>query len=111
MRILPRNKKGQVIDTAGGTVISIFILIVLIFVALYAVATLNPSSFFTSGSASANATTNLQSNLTEGASQFGGYFPTIMKVLAVVIVLAAILLLILYVYRMKQASGGSSDGL
>ena len=99
------SKRGQTLELIGGTVIGFMILIFLIFAVLYGISALNPTSFFAAGSSSANATTNLQNNLTLGVSQFGGYIPTIMVVLAVVLVLAAIVILILYVRRMQGGSG------
>ena len=101
------HKKGQTLELIGGTVIGFMVLIFLIFAVLYGISALNPASFFTANSASANATTNLQNNLTSGVSTFGGYIPTVMTVLAVVLVLAAIVILILYVRRMQMGSGAS----
>lgn len=106
-----RNKKGQVINTVSSTVFGVMFLIFIIFAVLFAIATLNPSTFFTSGSAEANATAALSSNLTEGVNQFGVQIPTVFKVLAVVMILAAIVLLILYIGRMRQIGGGNQGGL
>ena len=101
-------KKGQVIELVSGTVLGILGLVLVIFVVLFALSALNPASFFTSGSASANATTNLQNNVTFGVGQFGQYIPTVMLVLGVVFVLAGLLILVLYIRRMQM--GGSSAG-
>ena len=105
------NKTGQTLNIVNGTVVGFMVLVFLLFAILFGVSSLNPSSFFTSGSAEANATSRLQANLTEGADTFGGYIPTIMKVLAVVLVMAAIVLLIIYIQRTRQASGGGQGGL
>jgi hypothetical protein len=104
------NKKGQVINLVGGTVIGIMVLIFLIFAVLFGVSALNPGSFFTTGSADQNATNNLRSNLTYGVGQFGQYIPTAMLVLGVVFALSAILVLILYVRRMQGTAGGEGAG-
>lgn len=104
------GKRGQVIGATGSTVVNVMVLIFLVFAALFGIATLNPSSFFTAGSANANATANLQNNLTEGVSQFGGQLPTVFKVLGVVLALSAIALLILFVRRMQQGSESSGGG-
>ena len=104
------NKRGQTLELIGGTVIGFMVLIFLVFAVLYGISALNPASFFTANSASANATTQLQNNLTSGVASFAGYIPTIMTVLAVVLVLSAIVILILYVRRM-QAGSGSVGGL
>ena len=100
------NKRGQTIELTSGTVIAFMALILTMFAVLYGVAVLNPAGFFTTGSANANATNNMVGNLTDGASQFAGFIPTTMKVLAVVIVLSAIVFLIVFVRRMQGTTGG-----
>lgn len=107
--LLRKNKKGQVLNTINGTMFGFLFLILIIFVVLYAVAVLNPSSFFTAGSANANAVGNLTTNLTEGVNQFGAQIPTVFKVLAVVLILAVITLLILYIARMRSLGGGAGN--
>lgn len=101
-----KNKKGQTIELIGGTVLAFMVLIFVIFAVLYGVSALNPASFFTTGSASYNATQNLQNNLTSGVGgDFAAKIPTVFTVLAVVLVLSAIAILIIYVRRM--AGGGT----
>ena len=104
------NKKGQVINLVGSTVIGIMVLIFLVFAVLFGVSALNPGSFFTAGGADQNATNNLRGNLTYGVSQFGQYIPTAMLVLGVVFALSAILVLILYVRRMQGSATGETAG-
>lgn len=105
---LPKmNKRGQTLELISSTVIGFLTLIFVIFVVLFAISALNPSGFFTAGSANANATTTLTSNLTTGVSSFGQYIPTVMVVLGIVLVVSALVLLILYVRR-AQMGGGSS---
>lgn len=106
--ITSMGKKGQVLSAVQGTVMGIMVLIFLVFAVLFAIAKLNPSSFFTAGSSDANATANLQANLTSGVSQFSAYIPTVFIVLGVVLILAAIAILIVYVVRMRGAGGGGS---
>lgn len=103
------SKKGQVLELVGGTVVGVMILIFMIFAVLYAIAVLNPSSFFTTGSANANATASLTGNLTSGVAQFGGVIPNVLLVLGIVLVLAAILILIMYVKRMGHSEGGGGS--
>lgn len=105
------NKRGQTLNVISGTVIGFMILIFLIFAVLFGISALNPSSFFTAGSTEANATIDLTQNLTSGVSQFGGYIPSVMKVLAVVLILAAIVLLVFYVNRMRDTAGTGTGGL
>lgn len=106
-----KNKKGQTINLISGTVLAFMVMIFLVFAVLYGISALNPSSFFTTGSAEANATTKLVTNLTTGVSSFGDYIPKLFAVLGVVLILSAIVLLILYVKRMQGSAGGSTSGL
>lgn len=99
------NKKGQIVNTVSATVVGLVILIFIIFAVLFGVATLDPSSFFTAGSGEANATEDLQSNLTTGVSNFGQRIPTVLTILGVVFALAGILLLVAYVVRMRSVGG------
>lgn len=108
MRKLASNKRGQVLNLVGGTIVGIMILIFMIFAVLYAVAVLNPSSFFASGSASANATNVLTNNLTAGVAGFAGIIPNTLLVLGIVLVLSAILILIMYVKKMGSSEGSGS---
>lgn len=103
------NRKGQVLNAISGIVIGIMVLIFTIFAVLFGVAKLNPSSFFTAGTADANATASLQSNLTKGVSDLGAYIPTILVIMGVVLAIAGIVVLIAYVRRIQ--GGGSSGGL
>lgn len=105
------NKRGQVLELVGGTVLGLMGLIFLIFAVLYAISALNPSGFFTAASASANATLALQNNLTTGVSNFSNFTVTIFSILGVVLVLAGILVLILYVRRMQESGGAGQGGL
>ena len=99
------SKKGQVLNMVSGVVIGLMVLIFTIFAVLFGISKLNPSSFFTLGSPDANATANLQSNLTSGISQFAQYIPIIMIVLGVVLAISGIVILIVYVRRMSGGTG------
>lgn len=101
-----KNKRGQILNAVTGTVIGIMVLIFSIFAVLYGISALNPSSFFTAGSADANATGYLTSNLTSGVARFAGYIPTVLIILGVVFAIGGIALLIAYVRRM--GGGGAS---
>lgn len=105
------DKKGQIINTMTATFIGVFIFIFVIFAVLFGISVLNPSSFFTAGSAEANATSLLQANLTEGAAETGGQLPNMGRMFAVILVLAVIVILILYVRRMQAVGGTSAGGL
>lgn len=105
------SKRGQIIDGVTGTVIGVLVLILVLFAVLFAVSTLNPASFFTSGSLEYNATDELTKNFTAGASTFGKYIVPIMSILGMLIVLGAIIFLIVYLRRSQLGGGGSSIGL
>lgn len=105
------NKRGQVVSLVSSNVLAIMTLIFFVFAVFFGIAALNPTSFFTTGSAEANATSSLQKNLTDGVSQFGGYIPTGFKVLGVLFALGFIILLIVYIRRMGDAGGANSGGL
>ena len=100
------NKRGQVLNAISGVVIGIMVLIFTMFAVLFGISKLAPSSFFTTGSLDANATTSLQGNLTSGVSQFGQYIPTILVILGVVLAISGIVILIAYVRRMQSGGGG-----
>lgn len=111
MRKISMNKRGQVIGLVNQNVIGIMMLIFFVFAALFGIAALNPSGFFTAGSAEANSTKALQANLTAGVDQFGGYIPTGFKVLGVLFALGFVILLVVYIRRMSDAGGTSGGGL
>lgn len=89
-----------------ATVIGVGVLIFGIFAVLFGIATLDPSSFFDTASASANATQTLEDNFTGGIASFSQRLPTMFIVLGVVLVLAVILILVAYVKRMDSGGGG-----
>lgn len=104
------DKKGQVgINSVTTVVVGIMVFIFVVFAVLYGISTLNPSSFFTTGTSEANSTKSLQGNLTQGIDEFGSKIPTAMTVLAVVFILGFIALLIFTVYRFTASRG--SGGL
>lgn len=106
---LKMDKKGQAMTKViAGTIIGFMVLIFSIFAVMFGISALNPASFFTAGSSDANATTNLQQNLTTGISSFGARIPTVLLVLGIVLVLTALVLLIYYVKQMEGAGGGGS---
>lgn len=107
-----KNKKGQgTVNLVSGTVVGFMVLIFIIFAVLFGISSLNPTSFFAASSADANATANLQNNLTSGISSFAQRIPTVLIVLGVVMALAAILILVVFVRRMQGAGGGGGGGL
>lgn len=101
------SQKGQVsVNGVTTVVVSIMVFIFVVFAVLYGISTLNPSSFFTANSLDANATRDLQQNLTAGISNFGSKIPTAFTVLAVVFILGFIALLIFTVYRFTSGNRG-----
>ncbi len=101
-------KRGQVLNAVSTIVIGVMILIFTIFAVLYGIAKLNPSSFFTAGSAEANSTQLLTANLTSGVGQFAGYIPIILVILGVVLAISGLVILVAYVRRL---GGGGAGGL
>lgn len=102
------NKRGQIINTASGTIIGIVIFLLIVFASLYGIAQLNPSSFFTAGSNSANATQAIQDNLTLMISAFSQRLVVVGTILGVVLVLGVLGLLLFVVLRFRQAAGSSN---
>lgn len=99
------KRRGQVVNLATSTVIGIVVFIFIVFASLFGIAALNPTSFFTSGSASANATTALQDNTTLLVSNFSQRLPVVGTVLGVVLILGILGIMILVVMKFKQSSG------
>lgn len=108
LQLLSLGQKGQVANVIAGTVIGIFVLILIMFASLFAISVLNPSSFFTAGSFNANATNDLTQNFTSGTSQFASRIPTVMVILGAVFALAGIVLLIVYIRRGFAAEAGGA---
>jgi uncharacterized membrane protein YidH (DUF202 family) len=105
------NKKGQTLDLATGTIVGLVLMIFVVFAVLFGIAALNPASFFTAGSASANATIALQDNTTRVVSNFSQQLPTVGTILGVVLILAALAILILVITRFRSNSGGAGGSL
>lgn len=105
------DKKGQLLETVGGTVVAFMVLLFIIFAVLFGISALNPGSFFTANSAEANQVTNFTANITSGVGEIGKQTPNIFKILAVVLVLGGIVLLIFYIRRMQGVGGESPSAL
>ena len=104
------NKRGQVLDQVSGVVVGVFVLLVTVMAIFVGMGALNAPSFFTAGSASANATQALQDNTTLIAQNFSQRLPILGTILGVVLLLGALLILIFYAARMRQAGGSASAG-
>ena len=105
------NKRGQVLDQVSGVIVGVFVLLITILAIFVGMGALNAPSFFTSGSLAANATTALQDNTTQIASNFSQRLPVVGTILGVVLLLSVLLILIFYAARMRQAGGGSTGSL
>lgn len=106
------NKKGQVINTATVTLLSILGLIITAFIIFFLIAVLNPASFFTAGSAQANSTNALVANSTEMVSQFSQRLPTVGLLLGLTLLIAVFLIIFFYIQKIRQAGvGGGGGGL
>lgn len=109
--IKPMNKRGQIIDSVTNIVLGIVVLIFIVFAVLYGIATLNPGSFFSAGSASQNTTNQAVSNFTTGIGNFFNTLPAAFSILGVVLILGFITLLIVIVYRFRNSAGGNNASL
>jgi hypothetical protein len=105
--ILKVDKRGQAVSvgTVTALIVGIMVMIFVVFAVLYGITTLNPASFFATGSLDANATQGLQSNLTTGIGNFGSKIPTVFTIIAVVFILGFIGLLVATVYRFASGAG------
>lgn len=103
------QKKGQVIQTVTGVAVGLFTLILVVFVILLAIGSLNPSSFFGSTSQAHIAINGSVDNLTSGFTEFTKQIPTVFKVLGVVLILGALAILILIVTRFRSQAGGGGS--
>lgn len=104
-RFKKMNKRGQVIELATGTVVGVVIFLFIVFALLFGIAALNPSGFFSAGSASANATTALTDNTTTLISNFSNRLPVVGTILGVVMILAILGVLIAIILRYRGAGG------
>lgn len=114
MQSIKSAKKGQIIQTVTGVAVGLFTLVLVVFVILLAIGSLNPSSFFGSGNSSdpgkAHAAINSSiNNLTSGFTEFTRQIPTVFKVLGVVLILGALAILILIVTRFRSQAGGGGS--
>lgn len=105
------NKKGQVINTAIGVLVGLLVALLIAFAVMLGISSLNPGSFFTSGSLEQNTTNQAVSNYTTGIGLFFAQIPTSMKILGVVLVLGFLALLVTIVLRFRdQAGSGAGAG-
>lgn len=109
------NKKGQGNSTlgfAGGTIIGLFILGLIIVLVLFVQAAINLPSLFTTGSTGFNTSNAVVGNITGAANETVEQFPVMGTLLGIVLLLAIILVVFLFLRRMQQAgSGGGQQSL
>ena len=104
------NRKGQVIDSVTGTIVSVFVTFLIIFALLYGISVLNPSTFFTASSLAQNVTTQFQNNATQLAGNFGQQLPVVGTIFGVVLIMSVLAIFVLYVLRFKgQATNGGGS--
>ena len=91
MRKLLKDKKGQIISGLVGGIAG---LIILVIVSLLIVDTLNGAGLLTAGSLSANSSTNMIANYTDGINNVSEKIPTVLLIAAVVLLFGAIVFLV-----------------
>ena len=100
-----KDKRGVLgLETVGAVIITLLVLAVIAIAVFLALDSLNTAGLFTSGSQSANDTTNLIANITSGTTDFFSNIPTVMTILGAVVIILAVVLIILAVGRI---SGGA----
>lgn len=103
------GKKGQVVNSTIATIVAIVVGIFVIFALFFGISSLNPTSFFSTGSAEANSTQALQTNTTQLASNFSQRLPQVGTMFGIALIIAVLLIVVLYVMRMKSASSGGGE--
>jgi hypothetical protein len=111
MESILKNKRGQIVDQATGVIVGIAVAIFIVFALLLGLSSLNPGSFFTSGSNEQNVTNGMVLNYTTGIGQFFAQIPTAMKVLGIVLILGFIGLLVAVVVGFRRTAGVSGGNL
>ena len=108
------RNKGNV-QLATTALIGLVVFLFVVFSALYGISVLNPTSFFTAGSNSANATLALQDNTTAMVSNFSQQIPTVGKILGVILILGIIgvmiAVILMFAARARQATGSGGSVL
>jgi len=102
--MMPKSKKGQIVSGLIGGIAG---LVILVIVSLLIVDTLNGAGLATSGSASANASSQMIANYTTGINSVSTKLPTILLVAAVVLLFGAIVFLVQRARQTTQSTGGS----
>ena len=109
--LVPKNKKGAVVETlrlVGAVILTLLTLAVITIAVFLALSSLQNAGIFTAGSQSANDTNVIIKNITTGTTNFFAQIPTIMTILGIVALIGAIVLIIYFVSRM---GGGGKGGL
>jgi hypothetical protein len=103
---IKEDKRGQTVNLATGTIVSIMIAVLTIIFLYFTLSSLNPSALFTAGSANQNATNNLVGNFTQTGVEFGARLPTIGIMFSVLLIIAVVVIVILYLRRFQGAGAG-----
>ena len=99
-----KSKKAQLVTGLIGGIAG---LVILVIVSFLIVDTLNGAGLLTSGGTSANATSNMIANYTQGINNVSTKLPTILLVAAVVLLFGAIVFLVQKARETTQSSGGT----
>lgn len=109
LSLMPRSKKGQVLETfklVGGVILTLLTLAVITIAVLLALTSLQNAGIFTANSVGANATNVIINNITGGTTNFFTQIPVIFTILGVVALIGAVILIIFYVSRIGTGGRG-----
>jgi len=99
------EKKGQQGGLVTGLVMGIASLVIAVIIAFVIVNTLTGAGLLTVGSAAKNATTDLESNFTEGVDEVSAKLPTVLLIAAIVLIIGVLAVLVAVWQRMRLGGG------
>ncbi len=103
------QKKGVLgLDTARDVMIFLLSLAVVAIACFLALVSLQNSNLFATGTAAANNTNLIISNITYGTTQFFTNIPTIFTILGAVVIILAVSLILVAVGRFGATAGNGS---
>lgn len=115
MLMTKKNKKGEFgMQKASAFIGAILGVVLLAFVVVIIIATLNSTTILTANSAEKNATTYMFNNFTNGLQVFFSYIPTWFLILAIAVLIVILILLVagaLYIARAAGGVGGRGGGV
>ena len=106
MRKLIRNKRGVLgLDTVKSVIVGMLVLAVTAIAVMLALVSLNDAGIFTAGSLTANYSTSIMQNVTQGTTNFFKQVPTMFTILGVTVLILIVAIIIVAVSRFGGISG------